>query len=245
LTRNNSGVSAPRASASPESAPAFRALGVVTADGGLTIPPAVLDRMAAEQRATNRARYVALGTRAAQIDTLPEPERSYAAAELAVAACTRPADEVMNRIRERGGVDPGFWQRLDEAHAKIAASNDQAERELTAKHGPALRLVPPPGPVQPATPCPSWCVVGDSHETGDLYHFGDSKQAGPVSHYLDIDDDGAPNVAIGFGCDPEHLDLDEVDALIAGLTARRAELAELLAGPYAPQAAFRPTGGAA
>jgi hypothetical protein len=200
----------------------------VTADGGLTVPPAVLDRMAAQARAANRARLAALGTRAAQIDALPEPERDYAKAEFAIALLA-PAS-----------VESDTQRRMNEATGRLAAGRTP---EAPARGG--LRLVPPPGPEQPATPCPSWCTVGDCHETGDLYHFSDSEQAGPVAHRLDIDDDGVPNVSIDLGTDPEHLDLDELDKLIEGLTVRRAELAELLAGPYGSPVSQFPAGGAA
>lgn len=237
MTRKNSGVSAPRASASPETAPAFHALGVVTADGGLTIPPAVLDRMAADALAANREQLASYAPLIVEIENSEGAAKSDAAARLAAAvisrtAYKRPADEVMDIIRKRGGVDPAFRERLGEVHAKLAAFNDKTERELDAKYGPALRLVPP---VQPSTPCPAWCDV--EHDSAALdgdrsYHHSPTVWSGPAGLYVDVRDDGTASLALSLGSDPELLDLDEVDALIASLTEHRALLAAV--SPAAP-----------
>jgi hypothetical protein len=199
----------------------------VTADGGLTIPPAVLDRMAADALLANRERLASYAPLIAEIDTLPEPERGYAAAEFAVAVLA-PAGTGSDTLR-----------RMDEAIEACAAARTP---EVPARGG--LRLVPPPGPVQPATPCPPWCVV-EHQDASDRFHFDRSDVAGPVSYGVEVGQDDIPSVMISFGSDPEHLDLDEVDALIAGLIERRSVLAALVAERAPLSISQRPTGGAA
>jgi hypothetical protein len=257
LTRNNSGVSASRASASPESAPAFPALGVVTADGGTTTPPVVLDRMATDALAANRARLESYAPLVAEIEATEGLAKSAAAARLALAASTRtpapvayqsPVDEAMAVVRERGGLDAGTLQRLAKAQAGIAALADQAERDAAVAEGagrPRLRLVPPPGPVQAATPCPPWCDV-QHDDPGDRFHYSAFHRGGSVDVNLDIDDDGALTLHMRTGsADGDDLILSEVDELIAVLTQLRATFADTLATRPAAISVQRTSGGAA
>jgi hypothetical protein len=257
LTRKNSGVSATGASTSRESAPARPALGVVTADGGLTIPPAVLDRMAADALLANRERLASYAPLIAEIENSEGAAKSAAAARLAVAvtsrtAYKRPADEVMDLIRERGGVDADFRRRLDVAHAGIAALNDRTERELAAKYGPKLWLAPPTVPVQPATPCPSWCVAEHQDDDPDTTHHGDLQWYGPLGFWLHQKTDGvtAIRMELETGMESEMLDAEQAEQLAVRLgdalrTYAAAVRSELPVAPYAPQSSQFPAGGAA
>lgn len=150
--------------------------------------------------------------------------------------------------------ESGLRARLDAALQCIEA--DEATRPLgTARDGaaaladrvesarPRLRLAPPPGPEQPATACPPWCVVGVDHEDGDRCHAGDVRRpAGWLDVSLHIGDDDALCLRVGVdSAEGATMNLAEVDELIAGLTRVRAELADALSSYRQPIAA----GGAA
>lgn len=83
---------------------------------------------------------------------------------------------------------------------------------------------------QTATPCPHWCRVGADHESGDRYHFGEYDWTTAFGLCVEINHDGAPVLAINPGCEPLYIDLAELDAFIARLTAKRSFLAELSGG---------------
>ncbi|HZR48928.1 MAG TPA: hypothetical protein VFB06_05360 [Streptosporangiaceae bacterium] len=131
--------------------------------------------------------------------------------------------------------ESGLRARLDAATAAagIYASNTR----------PRLRLAPPPGPEQPATPCPPWCIIGDEHEHGEHMHSGDVRRpADWLAASLHIDDDDTLSLRIGADSAQDvTLSLAEVDELIEGLTQVRAEFADALAAYRQPTAA----GGAA
>jgi hypothetical protein len=115
----------------------------------------------------------------------------------------------------------------DYAERAIAALAGRDERD-TATRKPKLRLVPPPGPVEPATPCPSWCDV-EHEDADDRFHYGEMRRFAGFFACLDIDDHDTLTLEVSADR-PEraNLDLPEVDELIAGLTRARAELADAL-----------------
>ena len=100
-------------------------------------------------------------------------------------------------------------------------------RRAVTSHKPRpdyLRVVPEPGPVTPATLCPPWCTVEHDDPT-DTFHYGAGIDAGPVTVSPEIDDDGSLTARVGLnGIDGAHLDLTQVDELIAALTAVSATL---------------------
>ena len=88
-----------------------------------------------------------------------------------------------------------------------------------------LRVVPPPGPVLPATPCPSWCAV-EHEDWSDTFHYGDGVDVGAATIFPEIREDGTRAVQLGLnGRDGEFFNLREIDELISVLAAARATLA--------------------
>jgi len=92
-----------------------------------------------------------------------------------------------------------------------------------------LRVVPDPDSHTPATPCPAWCTVGEFHSDGDRFHYGEQVYVGDeqaVSVEPLIEEDGSRVVVINTdSIERNRLPLDEIDELIAALTAVRAILA--------------------
>jgi hypothetical protein len=227
LTRKNSGVSASRASTSRESAPQRPALGVVTANGGLTIPPAVLDRMAADALATNRARLQSYLPLIAEIENSDGAAKSEAAARLAVAVTTRTAIPARR-----------------EAPVALNTTKPAGRRR-------GLHLAPPPAPVQPATPCPQWCAAEHQDDDPDTTHHGDLQWYGPLGFWL-YQTDGVTSIRMELetGMEFEMLDADAAEQLAVRLgdalrTYAATVRSELPVAPYAPQSSRFSIGGAA
>ncbi len=91
-----------------------------------------------------------------------------------------------------------------------------------------LRVVPPLGPVQPATPCPAFCAAQHDDPT-DQCHYSKPAPVGPIDVSVTISGHGLASLALSTGNEPEYLDLDETDRLIAVLQRHRAILAEVAA----------------
>jgi hypothetical protein len=207
--------------------PAFPALGVVTADGGTTIPAPVLDRMASTALAANRARLESYAPLVAEIETSEGLAKSHAAARLALAVTTRTAIPARR-----------------EAPVALNTTKPAGRRR-------GLHLAPPPAPVQPATPCPQWCAAEHQDDDPDTTHHGDLQWYGPLGFWL-YQTDGVTSIRMELetGMEFEMLDADAAEQLGQRLAdALRmyaaAARAELLAGPYGSPVSQFPTGGAA
>lgn len=89
---------------------------------------------------------------------------------------------------------------------------------------PYLHVVPMPGPVTPATPCPPWCIV-EHEDCTDTFHYGEGLDIGTATVFPEIREDGSHAVQIGLnGVSGEFFNLTEIDELISALAAVRAVL---------------------
>lgn len=88
-----------------------------------------------------------------------------------------------------------------------------------------LRVVPEPGPVIPATPCPPWCALidGGHDDPTDRFHWGHAAYIGASETGVnpDILEDGTRVVTVRTFGEGSQLNLAEVDELIAELARVR------------------------
>lgn len=176
-----------------------------------------LGMQAGQQLAAQRARLDAALPHVVAIAESEGLERSHAAARLAAALPDAGMPAVL--------AFPGAKRR---GHLAVV---------------PDTFTTPQPEPERRVTPCPPGCTVdhSDPHEDGD-YHSTDTVHTGPLYLYLNVDSDDS--VTLDLNADQSQgnrLELDEVDELIAVLTAKRAEMA----AEIARRTTLRPTGGAA
>ena len=179
-----------------------------------------LGMQAGQQLAAQRARLDAALPHVVAIAESEGLERSHAAARLAAALPAAPDTEQPAVL-----AFPGAKRR---GHLAVV---------------PDTFTTPQPEPERRVTPCPPGCTVdhSDPHEDGD-YHYTDTVHTGPLYLYLNVDSDDS--VTLDLNADQaqgNRLELDEVDELIAVLTAKRAEMA----AEIARRTTLRPTGGAA
>lgn len=77
--------------------------------------------------------------------------------------------------------------------------------------------------------CPLFCTnphtKDDRFDPGPGIHESSSLRTGPLSHWLHVSDERGATLAVEMGGEPEYLDLDELDTLLANLALHRAMLA--------------------